>query len=86
MQVLRRFIARRGPVIKIRSDKAANFVGAEKELKLSIDKWNQNIIYKVLLQKQIKWVFNTYATLHHGGVWERCIRSIQKVLNAVTRL
>ena len=57
IQVSRRFIARRGPVIEIRSDNAANFVGAEKELKLSIDKWNQNVINKFLLQKQIKWVF-----------------------------
>ena len=86
IQVLRRFIARRDPVMKIRSDNATNFVGAEKGLKLSIDKWNQNVIRKFLLQKQIKWVFNTPAASHHRGVWERCIRSIRKVLNAVTHL
>ena len=73
IQVLRRFIARGGPVIEIRSNNATNFVGAEKELKFSIDKWNQNVIHKFLLQKQIKWVFNTPAASHHDGVWERCI-------------
>ena len=25
------------------------------------------------------------ATSHHGGVWERCIRSVQKILNSVVR-
>ena len=75
IQVLRRFIARGGPVIEIRSDNATNFVRAEKRFKLSIDKGNQNVVHKFLLQKQIKWVFNTPAASHHGGVWERCIRS-----------
>ena len=70
---------------EIRSDNATNFVGAEKKLKLSIDKWNQNVIHKFLSQKQIKWVFNTPAASHHDGVWERCIRSVSKVLNAVTQ-
>ena len=46
IQVLRGFIARRGPVIEIRLDNATNFVGAEKKLKLSIEKWNHNVIHK----------------------------------------
>ena len=74
--LLRRFIARRGAVIEIRSDNATNFVGAKKELKLLINEWNQTAIHNFLLQKQIKWIFNTPAASHHGGVWERCIRSV----------
>ena len=31
-------------------------------------------------------MFHTPAASHHGGVWERCIRSVRKVLNAVTHL
>ena len=85
INALRRFIARRGAVIEIRSDNATNFVGAEKELKLLINEWNQTAIHNFLLQKQIKWIFNTPAASHHGGVWERCIRSVRKILNSVVR-
>ena len=85
INALRRFIARRGAVIEIRSDNATNFVGAEKELKLLINEWNQTAINNFISQKQIKWVFNTPAASHHGGVWERYIRSVQKILNSVVR-
>ena len=54
INALRRFIARRGAVIEIRSDNATNFVGTEKELKLLINEWNQTAIHNFLLQKQIK--------------------------------
>ena len=85
INALHRFIARRGAVIEIRSDNATNFVGAEKELKLLINECNQTAIHNFLLQKQIKWIFNTPAASHHGGVWEHCIRSVQKILNSVVR-
>ena len=71
IQVLPLFIAPRDPVIEIRSDKSTNFVGVEKEVKLSIDNWNPNAIPKFLLQKQRNWVFNTTAASHHRSVWER---------------
>ena len=85
INALGRFIARRGAVIEIRSDNATNFVEAEKELKLLINEWNQTAIHNFLLQKQIKWIFNTPTASHHGGVWERCIRSVRKILNSVVR-
>lgn len=39
----------------------------------------------VMLQKGIKWNFNPPAGSHHGGSWERLIRSIRKVLNSTLR-
>lgn len=82
---LRRFIARRGQVLEIRSDNGTNFVGAERELREAMNKWNHNYINNMLLQKGVKWVFNTPAASHHGGAWERLIRSVRKVLNSVLK-
>ena len=82
---LRRFIARRGQVKEIRSDNGTNFTGAEKELRAMISSWNQAKIHDTLLQKGIKWVFNPPAASHHGGVWERLIRSTRKILGALTK-
>ncbi|KAL9976388.1 hypothetical protein ACROYT_G013686 [Oculina patagonica] len=74
---LRSFISHRGQVKEIRYDNGTNFVGGEKELRTSIEEWNQAKIHEALLQKGIKWVFNPPGASHHGGVWERLIGSTQ---------
>ena len=86
VNALRRFIARRGQVQEIRSDNGTNFIGGERELREAIKGWNQAQINDILLQKEIKWVFNPPAGSHHGGVWERLIRSVRKVLNSILRV
>lgn len=82
---LRRFIARRGQVLEIRSDNGTNFVGAERELREALEKLNHNLINGMLLQKGVKWGFNTPAASHHGGAWERLVRSVRKVLNSILK-
>ena len=72
---LGRFKARRGQVKEIRSDNGTNFTAGERELRRSIRVWNQERIHESLLQKDIKWTFNPPYGSHHGGVWERCIRT-----------
>ncbi|XDV54607.1 hypothetical protein PO909_022856, partial [Leuciscus waleckii] len=79
----RRFIARRGQVLEIRSDNGTNFVGAERELRQATENLNHNLINDVLLQKGVKWVFNPPTASQHGGAWERLIRSVRRVLNSV---
>ena len=86
INALRRFIARRGSPEEIRSDNGGNFVKGERELREAVEDWNQGQIHEFLLQQQIKWVFNPPTGSHHGGVWERCIRTVRKVLKAVTKL
>lgn len=38
------------------------------------------------MQDGIQWSFNTPAASHHGGVWERVIRRVRKVLTSVLHL
>ncbi|XP_070541129.1 uncharacterized protein [Ptychodera flava] len=77
---LRRFIARRGQVKVLRSDNGTNLVGAERELREAINNWNQVKIGTALGQKNITWQFNPPSGSHFGGIWERQIRTIRKVL------
>ena len=85
IMALRRFISRTGQVKEIRSDNGTNLVGSEKELRLAIKDWNQEQNHNYLVQKETKWIFNPPTASHHGGVWERCIRTVRKVLNAVVK-
>lgn len=86
VNALRRFIARRGQIKEMRSDNGRNFVGAERELWEAIEVWNQAQINDFLLQKNIRWVFNPPTGSHHGGAWERLIRSIRRVLNSILKV
>ncbi|XP_050416043.1 uncharacterized protein LOC126831000 [Patella vulgata] len=80
INAIRRFIARRSMPKFIRSDNGSNLVGANRELKLCIDKWNKDKLTKEFTQKGIRWEFNPPAASHFGGVWERLIRIVRKVL------
>ena len=83
INALRRFMARRGNPSLIRTDNGRNFVGSEKELKEMIQKWNKHCIHQFLLQRSVKWIFNPPYASHFGGVWERCIRTIKKILKSL---
>ena len=85
LMALRRFVARRGQVKIIRSDNATNFTSGERELRESINAWNQSKIHDTLLQKNIKWIFNPPSGSHFGGVWERCIRLPERYFKACFR-
>jgi len=85
INVLRRFICRRGQPEIIRSDNGSNFVGAERELSKIVSSMNQGLITEYLRQKEITWLFNPPTASHMGGVWERMIRSVRKVLMGLIR-
>ena len=67
------------------SDNGGNFVGAQKEMKLAIKEWNQEVIHEFLLQNNVKWLFNPPYSSHRGGVWERCIRSVRRILSSLLK-
>lgn len=85
ISALRRFISRRGRPEVIFSDNGTNFVAADKELREGLKQFNQHRISGYLLQHEIIWKFNPPAASHMGGVWERMIRCVRKVLANVVK-
>ena len=82
IQALRRFICRRGPVREIRCDRGTNFIGAENEL---IEESDDEKVKTELLKDNIDWIKNPASASNFGGVWERQIRSIRNVMNALMK-
>ena len=85
LSALYRFSARRGLPELIRSDNGRNFVAGEKELRALMSLWNQDRIRHGLAAKGVKWLFNSPDASHRGGVWERQIRTVRRVLAGLTR-
>ena len=85
IDALRRCIAWRGQTLLMRSDNGGNFVKAKRQLCEAVCDWNQSKIHEFLLARNIKWIFNPPARSYHGGVWEWCIRSVRKVMKALTK-
>ena len=68
LNTLRPFIARRGPVRKIRSDNGSNFIGAVRELREAIEEMDHDKITEKLRKEQIDCRFNPPGASHMGGV------------------
>ena len=83
LNCLYRFMARRGEPRLVRSDNGSNFVGAERELRKEMESWNKERIQETMSQRGIRWLFNPPAASHMGGVWERQIRSVRRVLSTI---
>lgn len=86
INALRRFMNRRGPVKQIRSDRGTNFIGARNELKAALAELNQEEVQRYLAENECEWVpfkMNTPHSSHMGGIWERQIRTIRSVLDAL---
>ena len=77
-----RFIARRANPSKIWSDNGTNFVGAEKELLRCTRAWN-DLAPALLVHKGIEWKYNPPSSPHHGGSWERLVRSCKRVFYSI---
>ena len=82
---LRRFISRRGDVRLLRSDQGTNFKGADRELQEEVAKLKdrEEVIQRAALDQGIEWKFNPPHASHFGGVWERLIRTVRKILGAL---
>jgi len=89
LNVLKRFIARRGCPSDIYSDNGLNFVGAERKLSelttLINDNEMQVKINDYASNHGIRWHFISPRAPHHGGLWEAAVKSAKRHLNKVTK-
>ena len=85
INALRRFICRRGCPKIMRSDNGTNLTSANRELKEATDQWSSLKINQFCLRKEIEWRFQPPHASHFGGVFEREIRTIRKILNSLLR-
>ena len=83
INAFRRFMARRGNVKVVRSDNGTNIIGGKNELKKAIADWNKSTTVDWMLQRNIEWKQQPPSASHFGGVFEREIRSVRKVLGAI---
>ena len=80
---IERFVSRRGIPCVISSDNGTNFVPTEKELLQNVFNWSQQAITESLVKKGINWKFNPLSAPHHGGIWERLVRSFKHTFYAI---
>ena len=78
-----RFCARRGFPSLVRSDNGTNIVGAVSEMSKAFRQLDREQIRRSTRVKGVVWEFNPPFASHHGGVYERQIRTIRKVLLAI---
>jgi hypothetical protein len=83
LNAFRRFMSRRGSVSSVTSDNGTNFVGAYRELRTLLESWNVSDINAYMKRHSITWKFNTPYASNFGGVWERLIRIVRKVLSSL---
>lgn len=85
INALRRFISRRGRPKLIRSDNGTNLTSSNRELREAISEFNSAPVAKFCQQQQVEWQFQPPFASHHGGVFEREIRTIRKILNSMLK-
>ena len=75
-----RFVSRRGKPRAMYSDNGTNFTGAERELREAFERLDQRHVCNRLRKDDFQWFFNPPEASHQGGIWERMIRSVRKIL------
>ena len=77
------FATRRGVPSVLWSDNGTNFVASEKKLLQNVSTWNQQTLSETLVKKRIQWNFIPPSAPHHGGVWERIVRSFKHIFYVI---
>ena len=78
-----RFIARRGSIMVAYSDNGTNLTAAEDEIKAFLQELDEAARVFCAV-RSIEWNFHPPLASHHGGHYERLIRSVRKILRGIT--
>ena len=74
---LARFFSIRGQCTRLRSDRGSNFIGAHNQ-----EKFDLQSLQGDAAKNGCEWTFNPPHSSHFGGIWERSIHSIRKIIDA----
>ena len=83
IMALRRFQSRRGNPVRILSDNGTNFVGAERELRESLQEIDPKRVADELSARGVQWIFNPPAAPWFGRAWESLIKSAKRAMKAI---
>ena len=78
---LRRFFALRGPVSLLGCDRGTNFIGGNSELENALKRLDDAKLERFTTAHNCEWHFNPPPVSHYGGVWERQIGTLRRVLD-----
>ncbi|XP_058813849.1 uncharacterized protein LOC131677809 [Topomyia yanbarensis] len=81
IMALRNFMSRRGTPAVFYSDRGTNFIGAERELKVALREVDQDAMMQEMVSSSTSWCFNSPASPHMGGSWERLIQTVKRTLS-----
>ncbi|XP_017485152.1 PREDICTED: uncharacterized protein LOC108373725 [Rhagoletis zephyria] len=77
---MRNFMNRRGVPRRIRSDNGKNFIGVDNDMRRFSDVFDCQVVHTELTSKGVEWLFNCPANPSEGGVWERMVQCVKRVL------
>ncbi|XP_036335546.1 uncharacterized protein LOC118745966 [Rhagoletis pomonella] len=77
---IRNFTNRRGVPVRMRSDNGKNFVGANQEAKRFSEVFDCERLQGEMATKGVEWWFNCPVNPSEGGVWERMVQCVKRVL------
>jgi hypothetical protein len=83
INAFKRFVAIRGPVKIVRSDRGTNFVGATENLGIDSVKVEDHPVKDFLYDNGVVWIFNPPHASHMGGVCERMIGVTRRILDGM---
>ncbi|XP_046547595.1 uncharacterized protein LOC124257539 [Haliotis rubra] len=83
INMLRRFISIRGKMKEFRSDRGTNFTGACSVLNVNVINVEDEPIKRFLSDNKASWIFNPPQASHMGGVWERMIGVVRRILDSM---